>query len=80
MAYTNGAGMAATAAAILAAVPTAQADAINNSLSGLALGTPTPVGTPVMLYGVVLVKCTTGWGNVPGGTNPVFSYDATAIT
>jgi hypothetical protein len=76
MAYTTGASFAATAAAIISATPAAQADAVNNALSGLATATPPnpAIGTPVLIWNV-LVKCTTGWG-VPPGTAPVFSYDA----
>jgi hypothetical protein len=75
MAYTNGAGLAATLAAIQTANANAATDAVTNALSGLATGAPTAIGTPVLMWGV-LVKCTTGWGSVPGGTIPVYSYDA----
>jgi len=75
MAYTNTQGLAATLAAIQTANANAATDAVTNALSSLATAATTPIGTPVLLWGV-LVKCTTGWGSVPGGTIPVFSYDA----
>lgn len=76
MAYTTGASLATTNGILVTAGATV--DAANNALSALATGAPTPVGTPILLWGV-LVKCTTGWGVALGGTNPVFSYDATPV-
>lgn len=78
MAYINNAGLAATLAAIQSANAVAATDAVTNALSGLATGAPTPIGTPVMLWGV-LVKCTTGWGNVIPATLPQYSYDAAPV-
>lgn len=78
MAYTTGAGTAATLAAIQTANATAQTDAVTNALSSLASAWTTPIGTPVLMWGI-LVKCTTGWGSTPGGTLPVFAYDASPV-
>jgi hypothetical protein len=73
MAYTASASFATTVGILVTAG--AATDAANNALSSLAAAATTPIGTPVLLWGV-LVKCTTGWGSTPGGTPPVFSYDA----
>lgn len=78
MAYTNNQTTAQTITAIQSANATAPYDAVNNALSGLATGAPTAIGSPVLLWGV-LVKCTTGYGSAAGGTTPVFSYDATPV-
>jgi hypothetical protein len=75
MAYTTGQGTAATVTAIQSANSAAQFDAVNNALSSLAQANVTPIGSPVLLWGV-LVKCTTGYGSTAGGTTPVFAYDA----
>lgn len=74
MAYTTGAAAAAVITAVQTANPAIATDAVNNALSGLAAAYTTPIGTPVLLGGV-LVKCTTGYA---GGT-PVYAYDATPV-
>jgi hypothetical protein len=75
MAYTS----AQTAAQVITAVQSANSNAlydqVNNALSAPATGAPTPIGTPVLLWGV-LVKCTTGYGTTLGGTTPVYAYDS----
>ncbi len=78
MAYTTSQTPAQVTTAIQTANTSAQFDAIQNALSGLAQGQVTPVGTPVLLWGV-LVKCTTGYGSTPGGTTPVYAYDASPV-
>jgi hypothetical protein len=84
MAYTTGASAATTAAAIQAAtgnsVYAPSLDACNNMLNGLATAqAPYPaIGSPI-LFANVLVKCTTGF-TFGSATQPVYAYDATAIT
>lgn len=74
MAYTTG----QTAAQITTELQSVNAnltqDAINTILSTLAAGSPTPVGTPILVSGVLL-KCSQGYGVSPG-TTPVYAYDA----
>jgi hypothetical protein len=79
MAYPHTAQTAAaTATAIQAAtgnsVNAPATDACLNMLSGLATGTPTPIGTPIM-FANVLVVCTAGYSSGA----PVYSYDASTI-
>lgn len=77
MAFTNTQSTAQTLAAIQTANTAAATDAVSNALSSLAAGNTTPIGTPVLLWGV-LVKCTTGYGGIPA-TTPVFSFDASPV-
>lgn len=72
--YTTGQTTAQTVTAIQGANAAATFDACQNALSGLATGAPTPIGSPVLLWGV-LVKCTTGYGNAIPAVTPVFAFD-----
>jgi hypothetical protein len=71
MAYTATQSVAQVIATVQTANPAIGADAITNALSGLAAGYTTPLGSPILLGGV-LVKCTTGF--TAGGE--IFSTDS----
>lgn len=71
MAYSTAQTVANVITTVQTANPAIGADAINNLCSGLAAGSTTPIGTPVLFSGV-LIKCTTSYAQ--GGA--VFSTDA----
>lgn len=71
MAYSTAQTVANVIATVQTANPAIGVDAINNMCSGLASGFTVPLGTPV-LFGGVLIKCTTGFA--AGGQ--LFSTDA----
>ena len=72
--YTTGRSTAQMVTTITGANAAANVDSVSNALSGLAVGQVTPVGTPVLIFGV-LVVCTTGYPSTP-----VFAYDSTTIS
>jgi hypothetical protein len=71
MAYTANQTVANVIATVQGVNPAINADAITNALSGLASGYVTPIGSPILLGGV-LVKCTAGFASAA----ETFSTDA----